>query len=280
MTYGRNGRVISDSQVDNPLDKKLRERIEKISMTAPIDKYSTKVEEKTSKKNEKVNQNLHFNFRILPVVGLVALLVLVIKIPNIYTMVEGLLLDTRVVAYAEAQETRGSEIKKNREITAEKAKKNDIKKKDKDEKPLDPVLFTRSEIELLQELSRRRKELDGRERAIIQREGLLMAAESRLEVKINELELIKTDIETLITKYNAQEEEKFKGLVSIYEKMKPKDSARIFDQLDIEILLEVFERMKASKSAAILAQMKPARAKEITSRIAERREMPELGLKK
>ena len=66
--------------------------------------------------SEKVNQNLHFNFRILPVMVLVALLVLVIKIPNIYTMVEGLLLDTRVVAYAEAQETRGSEIKKNREI--------------------------------------------------------------------------------------------------------------------------------------------------------------------
>jgi hypothetical protein len=29
-----------------------------------------------------------------------------------------------------------------------------------------------------------------------------------------------------------------------------------------------------------LAQMKAARAKEITSRIAEKREMPELGLKK
>ena len=280
MAYGRNGHVISDSQVDHPLDKKLRERIEKIRMTAPINKYGTKGEEKTSKKNEKVNQNFHFNFRVLPAVVLVALLVLVIKIPNIYRMAEGLMLDTRVVAYAEAQETRDSEGKKIRKIPSKKALENDVKKKDKDEKPLDPVLFTRSEIELLQELSRRRKELDGRERAIIQREGLLMAAESRLEVKINELELIKTDIETLITKYNAQEEEKFKGLVSIYEKMKPKDSARIFDQLDIEILLEVFERMKASKSAAILAQMKPARAKEITSRIAERREMPELGLKK
>ena len=91
MAYGRNGRVISDSQVDHPLDKKLRERIEKIRMTAPIDKYSTKGEEKISKKNEKVNQNFHFNFRVLPVVVLVALLVLVIKIPNIYTMVEGLL---------------------------------------------------------------------------------------------------------------------------------------------------------------------------------------------
>jgi len=62
--------------------------------------------------------------------------------------------------------------------------------------------------------------------------------------------------------------------------MKPKDSARIFDELDIEILLEVFERMKSSKSASILAKMKPARAKEITSRIADSREMPELGLKK
>ena len=280
MAYGRNGRVLSDRQLDHPLDNKLRERIEKIRMTAPIDKHIKKGEEKTSKKNEKVNQNFHFNFRVLPIVVLVAFLVLVMKIPNIYRMAEGLLLNTRVVAYAEAQETRDSEEKKIREIPSEKALENDVEKKDKDEKPLDPVLFTRSEIELLQELSRRRKELDGRERAIIQREGLLMAAESRLEVKINELELIKTDIETLITKYNAQEEEKFKGLVSIYEKMKPKDSARIFDQLDIEILLEVFERMKASKSAAILAQMKPARAKEITSRIAERREMPELGLKK
>lgn len=280
MAYGRNGRVISDRKLDHPLDKKLRERIEKIRMTASIDKHNKKSEEKTSKKNKKVNQNFYFSFRVLPVVVLLAFLVLVIKIPNIYRTVEGLMLDTRVVAYAEAQETRDSEVKKNREVPSGKALKNDLETKDKDEKPLDPVLFTRSEIELLQELSRRRKELDGRERAIVQREGLLMAAESRLEVKINELELIKTDIETLITKYNAQEEEKFKGLVSIYEKMKPKDSARIFDQLDIEILLEVFERMKASKSASILAQMKAARAKEITSRIAERREMPELGLKK
>jgi len=280
MAYGRNGRVISDRKLDHPLDKKLRERIENIRMTGPIDKYSKKSEEKTSKKNKKVNQNFHFNFRLLPVVVLVVFLVLIIKIPNIYRTVEGLMLDTRVVAYAEAQETRDSEEKKTRKAPSGKALKNDLETKDKDEKPLDPVLFTRSEIELLQELSRRRKELDGRERAIIQREGLLMAAESRLEVKINELELIKTDIETLITKYNAQEEEKFKGLVSIYEKMKPKDSARIFDQLDIEILLEVFERMKASKSASILAQMKAARAKEITSRIAEKREMPELGLKK
>ena len=104
-----------------------------------------------------------------------------------------------------------------------------------------------------------------------------MAAENRLEARINELETVKSDIETLITKYDAQEEEKFGGLVAIYEKMKPKESARIFDELDIDILLEVFERMKASKSASILAKMRPERAKEITSRIADRREMPKFN---
>ena len=46
-----------------------------------------------------------------------------------------------------------------------------------------------------------------------------MAAENRLEARINELETVKSDIETLITKYDAQEEEKFGGLVAIYEKM-------------------------------------------------------------
>ena len=97
------------------------------------------------------------------------------------------------------------------------------------------------------------------------------------EARINELETVKSDIETLITQYDAQEEEKFRGLVAIYEKMKPKESARIFDELDINILLEVFERMKASKSASILAKMRPDRAKEITSRIADRREMPKLN---
>ena len=280
MAYGRNGRTVSDKKLGPLLGKRFQERVKRIEMSASDDKYKKKGEETTTEKNQKANQKIFNDFRVLPLVVLMASLVLVIKIPDIFKTVERLLLDTSVVAYAEAQETRGSKAEKTREIPGKKASKNDLEKKDKDEKPLDPVLFTRSEIELLQELSRRRKELDGRERAIIQREGLLMAAESRLEVKINELELIKTDIETLITKYNAQEEEKFKGLVSIYEKMKPKDSARIFDELDIEILLEVFERMKASKSASILAQMKPARAKEITSRIAERREMPELGLKK
>tara|TARA_B100000676_G_C17678587_1_gene630134 strand:- start:66 stop:704 length:639 start_codon:yes stop_codon:yes gene_type:complete len=212
------------------------------------------------------------------VVAFFSVALITIRVPNFFDENQQNS-DTSVIGTpVKAQENNENTALGKKGSVAEKSSTKGKKAKAlKKEKPLDPVLFTRSEIELLQELSRRRKELDAREQTIVQREGLLMAAENRLEARINELETVKSDIETLITKYDAQEEEKFGGLVAIYEKMKPKESARIFDELDIDILLEVFERMKASKSASILAKMRPERAKEITSRIADRREMPKLN---
>jgi len=56
--------------------------------------------------------------------------------------------------------------------------------------------------------------------------------------------------------------------------MKPKDAARIFEELDMEVLLEVVERMKERKTAPILAQMNPQRAKTVTLELAQRRELP------
>ena len=84
---------------------------------------------------------------------------------------------------------------------------------------------------------------------------------------------IKGEIESLIKKYNEQEETELKSLVKIYETMKPKDAARIFDELELKVLLQVFQRMKEAKTAPILASMSPARAKEVTTQLAERKEL-------
>ncbi len=64
------------------------------------------------------------------------------------------------------------------------------------------------------------------------------------------------------------------SLVKIYVKMKPKQAARVFIKLDMQILLEVIERMKESKSALILAQMAPDKVREITRELATRRRLP------
>jgi flagellar motility protein MotE (MotC chaperone) len=138
----------------------------------------------------------------------------------------------------------------------------------------DPYEMTDEEIELLQQLGVRREEIERRQRELEQREALLAAAEEQVNRKIAELEALRAAIEGLVVRYDEQEETQLSSLVKIYESMKPKEAARIFEQLDMVVLLEVIGRMKERKTAPILAKMTPDRAKTITLELAQRRELP------
>jgi flagellar motility protein MotE (MotC chaperone) len=50
--------------------------------------------------------------------------------------------------------------------------------------------------------------------------------------------------------------------------MKPGDAARIFDKLDMAILLPVAQKMKAPKIALVMAAMDPDAAKRLTVNLA------------
>jgi flagellar motility protein MotE (MotC chaperone) len=60
--------------------------------------------------------------------------------------------------------------------------------------------------------------------------------------------------------------------VKIFETMKPVEAARIFEQMDMPVLLDIIERMKERNAAPVLAQMHPARAKQVTGELAKRRQ--------
>ena len=138
----------------------------------------------------------------------------------------------------------------------------------------DPFDLTDEEIDILQALAQRREELEARERDLKQREAMLAAAEARIEAKVRGMEELRAEIEALLQQHADKNEEQLLSLVRIYESMKPKDAARIFEELDMEVLLEVVDRMKERKSATILAQMNPRRAKAITLELARRDELP------
>lgn len=142
------------------------------------------------------------------------------------------------------------------------------------ELPADPFSLTDSEIELLQALSQRRRKLDDRARDVESREALLAAAETRINEKLEELKRLRSVIEDLVSQYDAEEEAQLQSLVKIYETMKPKDAARIFEQLEMPVLLDVVERMSERKTAPILAEMVPSRAKEVTVELSNRRDLP------
>lgn len=139
----------------------------------------------------------------------------------------------------------------------------------------DPTLLSPAEIEVLMRLAERRDELEKRAQEIDAREGLLRAAEIRLERRVAELEDLRQVIEERIKVFDEQQEQKLTSLVKIYENMKPKDAARIFEDLELTTLLEVAERMKERKLAPVMAQMNPERAREITVELRALRELPE-----
>jgi len=131
------------------------------------------------------------------------------------------------------------------------------------EMPADPFSMTDAEIELLQALAKRRRELDLRARELEQRETLMRAVEQRIEEKVGGLR-------ALLKQQEQQNEDQYKSLVKIYESMKPKNAARIFEEMDLAVLMPVVERMKERKIAPILAKMSPVKATAITTQLAQR----------
>ena len=132
--------------------------------------------------------------------------------------------------------------------------------------------YSEAELAVLQGLASRREELERRSGDLDQRDALLKAAEQRIEAKVQELKQLQGTMEALIRKYDGEEETRKKSLVKIFETMKPAEAARIFEQMDLPILIDIIERMKERNAAPVLAQMHPARAKQVTAEIARRRQ--------
>ncbi len=138
-------------------------------------------------------------------------------------------------------------------------------------------LYTQTEMDLLQGLSKRREELADKSKKIDEKEIMLKAAEDKLQKKALELSSIKTDVEKLLGLYDQHEEAKIRSLIKIYENMKPKDAAVIFEKLEMPILLKVVEKMNEKKLSLILASMNPDKAKSVTVELASEKQLPSQG---
>jgi flagellar motility protein MotE (MotC chaperone) len=134
--------------------------------------------------------------------------------------------------------------------------------------PSPTLAVTDGERTVLLELRQRRQELDAREATVVEREATLAAAELRLNARVTELEAMQHKLEALEQAREAREDTSWQGLVKLYESMRPRDAATIFNDLDMKVLLGVVDRMKDAKAAPVLAAMQPDKAREVTSKLA------------
>ncbi|MEQ9640485.1 MAG: hypothetical protein RIM84_10735 [Alphaproteobacteria bacterium] len=213
--------------------------------------------------------------RILPVLIFAAVLLFGVKVESLWR-------GSTVVAPAAAQAEKPADAAKADDEAKPAAAGGDKVAEAKTETaaappPRRPGNFSAAELDVLQRLSARREQLDARAGELDVRESLLKAAEKRLDGKVAQLKELEGRIQALLKQHDEEAEAKLKSLVKMYETMKPKDAARIFEQLDLDILLDVAERMREAKMAPIMAKMTPAKAMEVTVELAQRRKLPVSG---
>jgi flagellar motility protein MotE (MotC chaperone) len=137
----------------------------------------------------------------------------------------------------------------------------------------DPSTLSKTEIEVLQRLSERRSTVEKHEREVEAKDGLLKAAEARIDGKIAQLQDLEKNIKGLLSQYDGQKQQEIEQLVRIYSAMKPQEASKIFETLDMPILLALVQKMKEAKVAPIMAQMTPAKATALTEAITSRKQL-------
>jgi flagellar motility protein MotE (MotC chaperone) len=225
------------------------------------------------------------DIRVMPVVLVAIFGFAVLKIA-------GLVLDGGYVFDYEPQSTKRSWAQETLNFPSAKADPADItgsveKPKEEPPRPAAPesepakpdgvVLYpspgqpvSDAERAVLERLQARRQELEARAREIDIRESLLKAAEKRMESKVEELKGVESRITVATQQKTDADAARFKGIITMYESMKPKDAARVFDRLEMSVLFEIASQIAPRKMSDILGLMSPEAAERLTTEMARR----------
>lgn len=136
--------------------------------------------------------------------------------------------------------------------------------------PGSTIASSPSERAILQRLGDRREELQQRAREMETREKLIEDAERRLESKLGDLRTLEEKRDGAVAAPADAEATGLRNLVTMYETMKPKEAARVFDRLPHDVLVPVVRGMSPRKMAEVLAAMAPENAEKLTVALARR----------
>lgn len=123
---------------------------------------------------------------------------------------------------------------------------------------------------ILDRLGARRDELQQRTREMEERQKLIDDQERKLDERLNKLQAAEDAKRASGSKSEQEANAGLKNLVTMYETMKPKDAARVFERLPQEVLVSVVTQMNSRKMSEVLAAMSPESAEKLTVALAKR----------
>ena len=137
--------------------------------------------------------------------------------------------------------------------------------------------LSQAEVQVLQALQARRATLDQRAAAVETQDDLMLAAERRLDERLVELRRLEATVSDLLGHLDEAQEQRLASLVDVYQRMRAKDAATVFDRLDDGVLVQVASRMRQANLAEVMGRMEPERARALTQMLADRARPPTGG---
>jgi len=139
----------------------------------------------------------------------------------------------------------------------------------------DDEIASASEVDVVNALAKRRKELDARGTTLNTQANMIAAAEQRVDAKIGQLKQLQAQINALLVQRDDAQKAQIASLVKTYSTMKPVDAARIFNNLPEDVLLPVAQSMKSDVLALVMAKMSSDAAQKLTIKLADRLTLPQ-----
>ena len=137
--------------------------------------------------------------------------------------------------------------------------------------------LSQSEVEVLQALSARRQTLDQRATQIETQDDMMAAAQRRIDERLAELHQLETRVNGLLGQLDQAQEQRLAALVDVYQRMRAKDAANVFNGLDDTVMVQVASRMRQANLAEVMGRMQPDRARHLTQLLADRARPPTSG---
>lgn len=137
------------------------------------------------------------------------------------------------------------------------------------QQPIGPPTSVELQV-LIDALQTRKQALDSREARIQERMKALEIAEGAIERRLAALLEAEERLSSTLALADGASEDDLARLTSVYEKMKPKQSAALFEKMDPEFAAGFLARMKPDAAAEVMAGLSPMAAYTISVVLAGR----------
>jgi flagellar motility protein MotE (MotC chaperone) len=213
----------------------------------------------------------HFAIGVVLLVGLLTILSLKLLMTtgNLMSHYKGLR------SFLSVPEVLATDQKKNLSKPGENATRSEnldqVGKKAPEGEPLRTARSaTPSSAETLAHLEQRELELKRKEQNLQEQEQHLMQMQKEVEQKLEELIAIQKEIQSFRSEKSETKNASIRSLAQIYGTMKPKEAAKLLENMDEKLVVNLLSTMKSNEAAEILSIMDFKKAAKISEALTQR----------